>query len=74
MIRWVAAGFGITAATMHATAIISIQWIAWIICLASISLWYYIAILDKDRARQTQQIYFMFIALIAVYNWIKHVW
>lgn len=74
MIRWVAAGFGITAATIHATAIISIQWLGWIICLASISLWYYIAILDKDRARQTQQIYFLIIAVIAVYNWLKHVW
>jgi predicted nucleic acid-binding Zn ribbon protein len=45
-----------------------------LICLASISLWYYIAILDKDTARQTQQIYFLIIALIAVYNWLKHVW
>jgi hypothetical protein len=73
MIRWVAASFGITAATIHATAIINIQWLGWIVCLISISLWYYIAILDKDRARQTQQIYFLIIALIAVYNWLKYI-
>jgi len=73
MIRWIAMFFGITAATIHASAIISLQWLGWVICLISISLWLYIAIIDKDKARSIQQIYFLLIAIIAVYNWLKHV-
>jgi len=71
MIRWIACIFGIAAATIHASAIISIQWLGWLICVGSISLWLYIAYKDEDKARVVQQLYFLIIAIIAVYNWFK---
>lgn len=73
MIRWIAMIFGITAATIHASAIISLQWLGWLICIGSISMWLYIAIIDKDKARAIQQLYFLIIAMVAVYNWFKYV-
>jgi len=73
MIRWIACLLGMIAATIHASAIISLQWLGWIICLFSISTWLYIAIQDKDKARSLQQSYFLLLSLIAIYNWLKHV-
>jgi hypothetical protein len=73
MIRWIACVFGIVAATIHASAVISLQWLGWLICLVSISLWLFIALKDKDKARATMQFYFLIISIIAVYNWLKYI-
>lgn len=72
-LKWTAASFNITASVIQATAIITIQWIAWLFLIVSVFLWGHVAYREKDYARLTQQIVFIIIASIALYNWLKHV-
>ena len=72
-IKWTGASFNITASIIQATAIISLQWIAWIFLILSVIIWGYVAFKEKDIARLTQQTVFIVIASIALYNWLKHV-
>jgi nicotinamide riboside transporter PnuC len=71
-LKWTAASFNITASLVQSTAIISLQWIAWIFLIISVILWGYIANKEKDYARLTQQTVFIIIASIALYNWLQH--
>jgi hypothetical protein len=56
---------------MQATAIISLQWIAWIFLMISVFMWSYISYLEKDKARLTQQIIFIMLSFFAIYNWFQ---
>lgn len=71
-LRWIAASFSISGSVMQAMAIIRLQWVAWILLMISVLLWSYIAYTDKDKARLTQQIVFLFLSALAIYNWFKH--
>ena len=71
-LRWTAASISITCSLMQATAIISLQWIAWVFLLVSVTLWTYISYTEKDKARLTQQIVFILLSFVAVYNWFQH--
>jgi nicotinamide riboside transporter PnuC len=71
-LKWVAASFNIIASLVQSTAIISLQWIAWIFLIISVILWGYIAKKERDFARLTQQTVFIVIASIALYNWLQH--
>ena len=70
--KWVAASISIMCSVMQATAIISIQWIAWIFLMISVFMWTYVSYLEKDKARLTQQIVFIILSFVAVYNWFKY--
>jgi len=70
--KWVAAGISITCSIIQASAIIDIQWIAWIFLTISVLMWSYISYIEKDKARLTQQIVFILLSFIAVYNWFQH--
>jgi hypothetical protein len=70
--KWVAAGISITCSVIQATAIISLQWIAWIFLMISVFMWSYVSYLEKDKARLTQQIIFILLSFVAVYNWFKY--
>jgi hypothetical protein len=70
--KWVAAGISITCSIIQATAIISLQWIAWIFLMISVIMWSYVSYLEKDKARLTQQIIFIILSFFAVYNWFQH--
>ena len=70
--KWVAATISITCSIIQATAIISLQWIAWIFLMISVFMWSYVSYLEKDKARLTQQIVFILLSLVAVYNWFQH--
>jgi hypothetical protein len=70
--KWLAASINITASLLQATAILSIQWIAWSLLIISVIFWGIIAYKEKDFARLTQQTVFITIASIALYNWLKH--
>ena len=70
--KWVAAGISITCSVIQASAIIDIQWIAWIFLTISVLMWSYISYIEKDKARLTQQIVFILLSFIAVYNWFQH--
>ena len=70
--KWVAASISITCSVIQATAIISLQWIAWIFLMISVFMWSYVSYLEKDKARLTQQIVFILLSLVAVYNWFQH--
>ena len=70
--KWIAAGISITCSVIQASAIIDIQWIAWIFLTISVLMWSYISYIEKDKARLTQQIVFILLSFIAVYNWFQH--
>jgi hypothetical protein len=70
--KWVAATISITCSIIQATAIISLQWIAWIFLMISVIMWSYVSYLEKDKARLTQQIIFIILSFFAVYNWFQH--
>ena len=72
-IKWTGASLNITASIIQATAIVSLQWIAWIFLILSVIIWGYVAYKERDFARLTQQTVFIVIASIALYNWLKHV-
>jgi len=70
--KWIAAGISITCSIIQATAIISLQWIAWIFLMISVFMWSYVSYIEKDKARLTQQIIFILLSFVAVYNWFQH--
>ena len=70
--KWVAATISIACSIIQATAIISLQWIAWIFLMISVCMWSYVSYLEKDKARLTQQIIFLLLSFVAVYNWFQH--
>ena len=72
-IKWTGASLNITASIIQATAIISLQWLAWIFLILSVIIWGYVAYKERDYARLTQQTVFIVIASVALYNWLKHV-
>jgi nicotinamide riboside transporter PnuC len=71
-LRWTAAGISITCSMIQATAIISLQWIAWIFLMVSVLMWTYVSYTEKDKARLTQQLVFLGLSFIAIYNWFKY--
>ena len=70
--KWIAASISITCSVIQATAIISIQWIAWIFLMISVLMWTYVSYLEEDKARLSQQIVFLVLSLFAIYNWFKY--
>ena len=60
--KWVAAGISITCSVIQASAIIDIQWIAWIFLTISVLMWSYISYIENDKARLTQQIVFILLS------------
>jgi hypothetical protein len=70
--KWIAATISITCSVIQATAIISLQWIAWVFLMISVFMWSYVSYIEKDKARLTQQIIFIILSFFAVYNWFKH--
>jgi len=70
--KWIAASISITCSVIQATAIINIQWIAWIFLMVSVFMWAYVSYIEKDMARLTQQVVFILLSFIAVYNWFQH--
>ena len=70
--KWIAASISITCSLIQATAIISLQWIAWVFLMLSVFMWSYVSYLEKDKARLTQQIIFIILSFFAVYNWFQH--
>ena len=71
-LRWTAAIVSISCSMMQATAIISIQWIAWIFLMVSVLMWTYVSYLEKDKARLAQQVVFILLSFIAIYNWFEY--
>lgn len=70
--KWIAASISITCSIIQATAIISLQWIAWVFLMLSVFMWSYVSYIEKDKARLTQQIIFIVLSFFAVYNWFQH--
>jgi len=70
--KWIAATISIACSIIQATAIISLQWIAWIFLMISVFMWSYVSYIEKDKARLTQQIIFIILSFFAIYNWFQH--
>jgi hypothetical protein len=70
--KWIAAGISITCSVIQASAIIHLQWIAWIFLMTSVFMWSYVSYIEKDKARLTQQIVFILLSFVAIYNWFQH--
>ena len=70
--KWVAASISIFCSVIQATAIISLQWIAWVFLMISVFMWSYVSYIEKDKARLTQQIIFLLLSFVAVYNWFQY--
>ena len=70
--KWIAASISITCSVIQATAIISLQWIAWVFLMLSVFMWSYVSYIEKDKARLTQQVIFIILSFFAVYNWFKY--
>ena len=71
-LRWIAASISITCSLIQATAIINLQWIAWIFLMISVFMWTYISYTEKDKARLTQQVVFIVLSFVAIYNWFQY--
>jgi len=70
--KWIASGISISCSIIQATAIINIQWIAWIFLMISVFMWSYISYIERDKPRLAQQVVFILLSFIAVYNWFQH--
>ena len=70
--KWIAASISITCSVIQASAIIHLQWIAWIFLMTSVFMWSYVSYIEKDKARLTQQVIFIILSFFAVYNWFQH--
>jgi hypothetical protein len=70
--KWVAAGISITCSLIQASAIIHLQWIAWVFLMTSVFMWSYVSYIEKDKARLTQQIVFILLSFVAIYNWFQY--
>jgi len=70
--KWVAASISITCSIIQASAIIHLQWIAWVFLMTSVLMWTYVSYIEKDKARLTQQIVFILLSFVAIYNWFQH--
>ena len=70
--KWVAASISIICSVIQATAIIDLQWIAFTFLIVSVLMWTYVSYLENDKARLTQQIVFILLSFIAVYNWFQY--
>ena len=70
--KWIAASISIACSIIQASAIISLQWIAWIFLTVSVLMWTYVSYLEKDKARLAQQIVFILLSFVAVYNWFQY--
>ena len=69
--KWVAASISIACSVIQATAIISLQWIAWVFLMISVLMWTYVSYVEKDKPRLTQQLIFIFLSFFAIYNWFQ---
>jgi hypothetical protein len=70
--KWVAASISIICSIIQATAIIDLQWIAFVFLIVSVLMWTYVSYIEGDKARLTQQIVFILLSFVAVYNWFQH--
>jgi len=70
--KWIAASISIACSIIQASAIISLQWIAWIFLMVSVLMWTYVSYLEKDKARLAQQVVFILLSFIAIYNWFEY--
>ena len=70
--KWIAASISIMCSVMQATAIIRLQWIAWIFLMISVFMWTYISYIEKDKPRLAQQVVFILLSFVAVYNWFQY--
>jgi hypothetical protein len=70
--KWIAASISISCSIIQATAIINIQWIAWILLMVSVLMWTYVSYIENDKARLSQQIVFILLSMVAVYNWFQY--
>lgn len=69
--KWVAASISIACSVIQATAIIRLQWIAWVFLMISVLMWTYVSYIEKDKPRLTQQLIFIFLSFFAIYNWFQ---
>jgi hypothetical protein len=69
--KWIAASISIACSVIQATAIISLQWIAWVFLMISVLMWTYVSYIEKDKPRLTQQLIFIMLSFFAIYNWFK---
>jgi len=69
--KWVAASISIACSVIQATAIISLQWIAWVFLMISVLMWTYVSYIERDKPRLTQQLIFIFLSFFAIYNWFQ---
>ena len=70
--KWIAAGISIACSIIQATAIISIQWIAFVFLMISVIMWTYVSYIENDKPRFTQQVVFILLSFVAVYNWFQY--
>ena len=70
--KWIAASISITCSVIQASAIIHLQWIAWVFLMTSVLMWTYVSYIEKDKARLTQQVVFILLSFVAIYNWFQH--
>jgi hypothetical protein len=70
--KWIAASISISCSIIQASAIIHLQWIAWVFLMTSVLMWTYVSYIEKDKARLTQQIVFILLSFVAIYNWFQH--
>jgi hypothetical protein len=68
--RWVGFLLAILSAFILSSANVSTQWVGWLIACSSCSIWVFYGYKDKDYARMLMELFYLILAMRAVYNWL----
>ena len=71
--RWIATLFFISSGVIQALAIIPLQWFSFLLNIIGLTFTIRISMKDKDNARLTNTVFFLFLSAIALWNWLKYV-
>jgi hypothetical protein len=68
--RWLGFVLAMIAAYILSDANPATQWIGWSIATVSCTMWIWFAYKDKDTPRALMELFYLLLAIRAVYNWL----
>ena len=69
-VRWIGFILAILGVYVLSSANISTQWLGWTISSISCTIWVYMGWKDKDIPRMLMELFYLLLAMRAVYNWL----
>ena len=68
--RWIGFLLAMLSAYILSSANISTQWVGWLVGCFSCAIWVYMGWKDKDIPRMLMELFYLLLAIRAVYNWL----